>query len=102
MTPGTSRAVARLVEKPLPMVALRRFLVAQVNWERYHGARLRLVHASAASAMVLWLTAMLHASPPALLLVAAAICFLAAAFAGMMEWRWQRRRDECTRQESAK
>ena len=75
--------------------ALRRFLLAQLNWERYHSVRLGLVHVSAAAALCLWALAALHADVPRAILAGCAACFLAAVFAAMMEWRWQRRRDRC-------
>jgi len=74
-------------------VALRRFLIAQLHWERYHAARVRLVNASAASALAFWLLGVLRAAAPGALLIASAACFLAAGFAAMMEWRWQKLRD---------
>jgi len=50
------------------------------------------VHTAAAGGAILWLAALLHLRVPAMLLAAWAVGFLAAAFAGMMEWRWARRR----------
>ena len=96
---GTRRAAGALVDIPLQIpsneAALRRFLLAQLNWERYHSARLRLVHAAAAGALCLWVLATLHADVPRAILAGCAACFLAASFAAMMEWRWQRQRDRC-------
>ena len=80
---------------PAAEADLRRFLDAQFNWERYHRARLTFVHAAAAAALALWVLAALRAAAPAVLLFGCAACFLAAAFAAMMEWRWQKRRDRC-------
>ena len=71
---------------------LRRFLVAQMQWERYHGARMQFVHAAAGGGAALWLTAAFRLPVPGILLWAWAACFLAAGFAGMMERRWARRR----------
>src|SRR4051812_13670888 len=93
--PGTAHAAAHTMDPiaRLPQGAeLRRFLMAQLQWERYHGARMQLVHAAAGGGAALWLTAAFRLPVPAFLLAAWAVCFLAAGFAGMMEWRWARRR----------
>jgi len=79
---------------------LREFLLAQLEWERYHASRLRLVHALAGGSVCLWLLLAIAARLPDRLdltvLGAWAVCFLATGFAGMMERRWSRRRRHLT------
>jgi hypothetical protein len=92
--------LARLAPRQTGDPALRQFLFAQLEWERYRALRLLLVHAAAGGAVCLWLLLALDVRLPDLLrlavLAAWALCFLGAAFAGMMEYRWFRRRCQLT------
>ena len=75
---------------PAERAHVRRFLVAQLRWERCRAARIALVHLLAVSAVLLWLPIpKAHAAIAA----ASAVCFLGALFAGMMEWHWGRERN---------
>jgi hypothetical protein len=79
---------------------LREFLLAQLEWERHHASRLRLVHALASGGVSLWL--LLAIAPRSsdrlhlTVLGAWAVCFLATGFAGLMERRWSWRRRHLT------
>jgi hypothetical protein len=79
---------------------LREFLLAQLEWERHHVSRLRLVHALAGWGVCLWLLLAIAPGLPDPLHLAVlgawAVCFLATGFAGMMEHRWSRRRGHLT------
>jgi len=76
---------------PRPPKQIRAFLLAQLHWERYRASRMALVHLLAASALLFWVPLPHWLRAP--IAAACAACFLAAAFAGMMEWRWGRERD---------
>jgi hypothetical protein len=79
--------------------ALRRFLLAQLEWERYQSSRLRLIHMLAFGGLCLWLLLAMGARLPdplhVLVLSAWGVCFLATCFAATMERRWRRRRLDC-------
>ena len=80
-------------------VAVRQFLLAQLEWERYRASRLRLVHLLALGGLCLWLLVAsgdrLAGSLQLAVLGAWSVCFIAAGLAAMMERHWQRRRQDC-------
>ena len=92
--------LARISPRRAADPLLRQFLLAQLHWERYRALRLLLVHGAAGGAVCLWLLLALGVrlpdAPRLAVLAAWAVCFLAAAFAGMMEHRWLRRRCRMT------
>jgi hypothetical protein len=82
-----------------PDPAMRAFLVAQLEWERHHASRLRLVHVLAFAGLCLCLVVGLGSSlRDRLHIVAVAawiLCFGVTGMAAARERRWKRRRDDC-------
>jgi pyrroline-5-carboxylate reductase len=70
---------------------LRAFLLAQLHWERYRASRMVLVHLLALCGLCFWVP--ISGLARAAIAAGCGACFVAALFAGMMEWRWGRERN---------
>jgi len=93
-------AMRNPIELPPQGDRLRQFLRAQLEWERYHASRMRLVHLLALGG--LGLCVLLVARGVERLHVAAlaawSVCFAATAYAAIMEQRWRRQLHACAKE----